>query len=276
MPNGEVREVQGLGDLDGEVEARGGGGRTRVGTTSGNRIAFGDVVLRDVTLAHFQRPATVASDGARAVGIVGYDLLQGHVVRLDFDRGVLEIHDGRSYRAAGESLPLLVRGRIPGLRATVELPGGVAVTDEFGLDLGAPYAVHFDSAFVARHRLLDDRDGLVRRTMRGVGPAPMVAYEGRTPGLRVGASAVRDVPALFDEASAEVHRDDGRIGVMGLAFLRRFNLVFDYGRARIELEPNGSLGAPFVVPPAPRAALPATGGAGSGGRTGPTKKAETR
>ena len=161
--------------------------------------------------------------------------------------------------------------------------------DEFGLDLGAPYAVHFDSAFVARHRLLDDGDGLVRRTMRGVGPAPMVAYEGRIPGLRVGASAVRDVPALFDAVSAGVPRDAGRVGAMalavrmmeegegnGLALLRRFNLVFDYGRTRIELEPNGSFDAPFVVPPGPRVVLPATGGHGSGERTGPTKKEETR
>jgi hypothetical protein len=263
-------EAERLGIVpDGEAEALGAGGRTTVRTTSGGRVSFGDVVLSDLTLYHFRRPATPPGGGPRIAGIIGYDLLKDHVVRVDFDRRMLEIHEPRRYRRAnaGQSLPLVVRRRTPGLRATIVLPGGETATDEFGLDLGAPYALHLDSTFVARHRLLDDRAGLVRRTLMGVGPTPLVAYEGRIPEFRVGRSSRRDVPVLFHDASPEVFRTDGRIGVLGMAFLDRFNLVFDYGRHRIELEPNGSFEAPFAVRSASRAVAAAAGHPGAEART---------
>jgi hypothetical protein len=71
----------------------------------------------------------------------------------------------------------------------------------------------------------------------------MRGHVGCLAGVEIGGFEVKDVPTGF---VVEEHADQVFHEVMiGLGLLSRFNLVFDYSRRRLFVEPNHAFSTPF-------------------------------
>jgi hypothetical protein len=67
---------------------------------------------------------------------------------------------------------------------------------------------------------------------------------GKSKAIRISTYELRDVSTSF--APEEVRsKQEGADGIIGNDLIRRFNVIFDYAKARLYLKPNSIYGAPF-------------------------------
>ncbi len=179
-------------------------------------------------------------------GIVALANFRQWVTELDYETPAVRLHDAQSFRygGPGEAIPLSIVDTNPLAEARLLLgpegnPGD-EVRGRFVVDTGAAGGiVYLSSSFVERTRLAE-------RNLRWVADS-MELSAARIARFAVGPfgvdqAVIRRFPSRGFGGTAE---PDGMIGV---EFLRRFRLFFDYGRerspARLILEPNAAYREP--------------------------------
>ncbi len=165
-------------------------------------------------------------------GILALAVLARYVVEFDYETPAIRLYDAAAfeYRGSGARVAFTVAGTNPYVSATLVLPGGETVAGRFVMDTGAAGSIlYLSHAFVERARLLDrglkwvpDSVGLNAARLRRFSVGP----------LRVEEPVVRRFPARGFGGTSE---PDGMIGV---EFLRRFRIFFDFARGQAIFEAN--------------------------------------
>ncbi len=172
-------------------------------------------------------------------GIVSLANFRSWVVELDYQTPAVRLHDsdGFRYDGPGQPIPLSFAATNPLAEARLVLDGaGDQIAGRFVVDTGAAASLlYLSSTFVERTRLAE-------RNLRWA-PDSMGLRAARIARFAVGPYAieqavVRRFPTPGFGGTAE---PDGMIGV---EFLRRFRLFFDYRRERLILEPNAAYREP--------------------------------
>jgi len=180
-------------------------------------------------------------------GIIGRDFIQEFVVEVDYQRGVLRLHDKQKfvYKGPGESVPIqLVTGH-PILEAEVQPIGGTILKGKFVLDLGAGLALALYSPFVNEHQLLNPNIKTIR-SMGGAGAGGETKGRiGRVSQLKVGNLVINNPITMFSEDKAGAFASSSLAGNIGARIAERFRVFLDYAHMRIILEPNSDFMKPF-------------------------------
>ncbi|MDX2061119.1 MAG: aspartyl protease family protein [Gemmatimonadales bacterium] len=182
----------------------------------------------------------VAADVLPAVdGVIGAAVFRHAVVEVDWDAGVVRLHDPTSSppRAPGDTLALRIA---PSLHAYVE--GRVAMPDdtvtvELHLDTGARQGLTLAPSTVARFRT---RPAPAVPTLVGFGSrgAASGTYI-RAAAVRLGGTTIPGVPtAIPDQEPTNPAR-------VGLPLLQRFNFEVDYPGQRVVLRPRTGVAEPL-------------------------------
>jgi hypothetical protein len=199
--------------------------------------ADGDgVELRDLKVAVMSVNPTFARYFWRDMaGIVGYDFISRFVVTIDYDRGVLTLHDPGSYRHdhAGAPLPMTLNGIVPAVRATLDgRDDGL-----FRLDVGSSSTVDVHAPF-ARSRHLEGR-------LRGARPVSAAGFGGefttllgRLRTMSIGPYAWKDPMVSVSRAKEGAFASEDFAGNIGNRVLERFRVTLDYEHRRVWLEPG--------------------------------------
>lgn len=203
----------------------------------GLSIDFGGVTLTDqAALAIPAETLDCKGKGAPVPfnGVIGHDLFRRFTVEVNRDRGTVTLHDPATYRYAGRGrvVPARIEGRQPFVDARVAPPGGAPYAARLHVDSGAGIdmtlfpgsSAAINAPAVGRVREACFVGGLARYT---VGAPVQVALAGVAATTPVEYAAGREVVA------------SGQNGRLGARFLSRFNVVFDYARERLILEPRG-------------------------------------
>ena len=230
-------------------EARGAGEKTITG-------AVGSDVLLAISGLELRQPkidiepvnaAISAAEGRRVDGLLGYDLLSRFVVEIDYvARQVTIVEPSRfRYVGQGDTIPLeIVRGNIL-VPADLTLPNGSTTLGTFLIDTAWRTSLTLTSPFVATRNLLTTTPKTIDAvTGMGIGGATVDTI-GRMPRLKLGQYAIENFVADFSHAKAGVLSQGDFAGVIGAEVLRRFNLIFDYPRGRMIIEPNAMFRAPY-------------------------------
>jgi hypothetical protein len=165
-------------------------------------------------------------DGKNYDGLIGYGLFAGAIVRIDLGAGTMAIDDPASFDSSGErGLPLLVdiAGGIPSVPMTVD--GSIAVKAYF--DSGDPDTVLFGPDLIFKYHL-----AMGTKVQGAAGGYGMFAC-GTLDKLTLG-------PIVYTAVDACERKTDvlsGRNILVGLDFLRHFNMTFDYPHGRLFLQP---------------------------------------
>jgi len=213
------------------------GGHTDIGRIPGFPLHIGQATFdpdsMDVIDLHNVEPLL----GFPFAGILGHDFLTRYVVRLDYDRQQVELFEPVSFACAGpgQSLPLWIEAEQPFVLGVLYTDGR-ATPAKLKLDTGSLDVLGLNGSFVRQTDLVrEDRPRL---------PALGAALGGTTTGyaVRLDSLSLGSTTVLRPIAgySTDLERR-GDAGTIGAALLSRFNLVFDYSRHRVILEPTPRL-----------------------------------
>jgi hypothetical protein len=187
----------------------------------------------------------LANFGGYHDAIIGYSLFERFVVELDYDRGLVRLHEPAAYEAPADAhiLPMTLRQRRPYVTVRVTPYGGETFDAEVVVDVGASHAISLNTG--SSELITVPEKSL--RTVLGRGLSGSVEGEvGRLATLELAGARLGDVMASFPVAEHQhPGRMDSRAGNLGSDVLRRFKTIFDYSREQMLLVPNESFAEPF-------------------------------
>ncbi len=236
-------------DEHSQVSAGSGDLPTRISSLPPTTIAFGGIALRAERFAALPLDQVGASYGRVVDAIVGRELMERYVVKIDFDARTLTLFEPEDFRYEGNGavLPLEVRGGVPVVKSRFQV-GGRAFEGEFLFDEPYPDTVMFATPFTRAHEL---ESAMRKRSPRllaarstGVG-GTIVASSGRLDWIEVGPYRLNEPIAALTEAKAGAFARNDIAGILGGELWRRFRVWFDYRRGRLILEPAAHYDDPF-------------------------------
>lgn len=206
--------------------AHGVGGAIATKTALVDTIAIGGNTLSHVVVSY----QDVAVD---ADGMMGFDLLGGTIANVDLDKNALTLYDPStdlSTLAHGIDTTVDLQRGIPTL--PMKMDGRINVNAS--LDTGNPFFVLFSRDLIYRDHLTMYRHVAIAR---GLGGYELVEC-GTIDSLTMEPIHYTGVPACAGTSFT------GHDILVGLDFLRHFNLWFDYPRAAMVFEPRATVPDP--------------------------------
>ena len=213
------------------------------------RASLKDVVVEATRFVEWEDSKTPVA------GLMGFDLIAGCVVVIDYQAGTVEALDANTFTAppGATALPIRLDDRVPVIGVRI----GAADGSGFILDTGADRSTLF-SAFVAAHK--------AETADQGLGEAKLIAFPFIPKAFGVGGEFhVRPVEVtslglgpitlphwLFDatEQAAKTFESEDLDGLIGQDVLRNFVVYFDYRHKMIYLTPNERFRQRWSLPPA--------------------------
>lgn len=179
-------------------------------------------------------------------GLIGYEFFNSFVVKINFSTSTITIYqpDKAYFPRSGSRIPLSIEERKPYISTRIQLTSGKKIPVKLIIDTGAGHPISLETLDGVPFELPVER---IQGNL-GVGlSGPIDGYMGRVTSLQLGKYTLEDVIAAFpdyEDAASRVFSIN-RNGNMGLAVIKRFNVVFDYNRAVMYLKPNTTLKEPF-------------------------------
>lgn len=169
------------------------------------------------------------------VGVIGHELFDRYTVAVNYDRHEVTLHDPDTYEysGTGRAVALHIENRQPYIEATITPPSGAPYLARLHVDSGANLDISLFPG--SRPEIVAPEGGERGQACFAAG---MAEYQrGSTVRLGFGDNdAGIELPAQY--ALGREVKDDGQHGRLGTRFLRRYNVVFDYARERLILEPR--------------------------------------
>jgi hypothetical protein len=165
-------------------------------------------------------------------GLVGAELFEKFVVKIDPLESAFSVFDPASFRYAGNgaSIPLIVEGGKLFLEATLEVPAGKMVTHKLRIDTGSESSVNDE--------IVQQSAELRRSTLGGGLGENFQSYSGVFTSVKIGPYVIN-----------HVWGPGGAPPIVGMEILRRFIITFDAPHGRIYLEPTPAFSEPVSAPP---------------------------
>jgi hypothetical protein len=251
--NGKRMEEFGLTPF-GVSSAEGGGNRAETSNTKVAVVALPGVEIRNQRHRVIDMTGLEKIYGRKMGGMFGYDFFSRFVVRVDYDRKVIDLIDPAGYVYAGSGTPLpfvIEEGGHPHVAATITVPTPPAITADLVIDSGAADTLNLCSPFVLDNKLLE------RARKKPPGEPNVLAgsekeffaqtsVRGKIAGLTLGAVTVHNIPNNLMVAKTGAYASRAFDGTVGETILRRFTTTYDYARNVIVLEPNADFEKPFA------------------------------
>jgi len=211
-------------------------------------VGFGSTTAKGMSAAILKKDIFELSNyvGMPIYGLIGYEFFNSFIVRVNFAVNTLTIYrPGTAYvLRKGYRIPLIIEDRKPYLISDIELASGERIAAKLILDTGAGHPLS-----------LETNNGVPFEVPKvnipgnlGIGlTGPISGYISRIPSLKLGKYELTDVITAFpdyEDVGSRVY-SVSRNGNMGIAVLRRFNVVFDYHGSSLYISPGAVLKEPF-------------------------------
>ena len=212
--------------------------------------ADGNTVMTDLSMeVDFKLPGVEFSDQMVLVmpnnpmkgvdGVIGNSVFKHFVTSINYDAMEITLTepDKFSYTGKGEKIPL-------------EIGAHLTTTGKVGMKNGemVPMNLTVDTGFqgvLGLNASQDDSDILPEKCIEAFGAGAGGKFSvkvGRTEGFRIGSFHFSNVLSSFSQKLRNPNKNGG---VLGQEILKRFNVIFDYARKSMILEPNAKFDEPF-------------------------------
>jgi len=177
-------------------------------------------------------------------GVTGYSLFGNYSVEVDYDRMIITLHGSNKLTidSSWQSLPVTFKqNKIPWVDAVFNINGDIDIPVSLYIDLASSEALEMLVQDNMHYDLPQEvEDYYLGRGLSG----DIYGKKGRISSLKIGSFYLKDVVTAF--APAEIRsKQEGADGVLGNNALRRFNVIFDYEKARLYIKPNSHYTEPF-------------------------------
>ncbi|MBB6501107.1 retropepsin-like aspartic protease [Pedobacter cryoconitis] len=223
--------------LDGSTENQGAGGFSTERTSSRNHLELANLYWKDLPILFYDYKG-----GLNADGVVGYNVFEDKVVEIDYDKGLLIIHQNLpDLKKDYSELP--ARHSIEGtfVEATVQKDMNAA-KGWFLFDTGGGLTVAVSGNFANKNDLHRRLAIMGYANVSGTGAVVNKTEIAILPELKLTGFVLRDVPVRLNVQNSDYY---GKAGIIGNAVLKRFNTIIDYPHGKIYLKPNHLLNTSF-------------------------------
>lgn len=182
--------------------------------------------------------------GVPVHGIIGYDLFRDFVVEIDYGSRTLKFHDPETYRYGKskrqEILPLSI------IRKKAYIDGHLTLKKELPVKLLVDTGSS-DAIWLFENETINIPDAHYEDFLGKGLNGDIFGKRTKVDHIRIGRFDLKDAKAAFPDKKsfAAIKNLGSRNGSVGGEVLKRFNIVFDYGRNQITLRKNNNFNAPF-------------------------------
>jgi hypothetical protein len=175
-------------------------------------------------------------------GIIGYSLFSRYVIKIDQDRNIISFFDPAEFREeeTENKIPLTFKNKFPYVNASIEFLNGKKNQTELIVDIGAWHALSLNmgpnSEITPPEKTIP-----ILVSLPGIG-VELDAKAGRIKRLYLGKYKVDSLISTFLPKKLTPVDSDGNLGN---GTLSKFNIIFDYSRECMYLEPNSRFKEPF-------------------------------
>jgi len=222
----------------GEILVGGAGAqRHRSRFWRGTSLTLGPVTIESPHFLELELDGFAPAFGPGVKAIVGWEVLQRSVARVDMTDAEIELFDPATFDAAGIAWrELVLHDNHPLVRCTFAHDG--EQEGWFRLDTGAPgIAAIFHSPTVTRLELAASEVPLPLAALGGAGGAARARVR-TLDWFELGGVPFHDTVVLLSEDSRGAFADPWCEGTLGGDLMGRFDLVFDYPRGRLGFVPR--------------------------------------
>ena len=214
-------------------------------------LRVGDVEVRD------QHASALPLDGLEKVfglpvgGLLGYDFISRFVLTLNYRNDTISFSDPKKfhYRGKGAAIPLLMQTSEPYMNESITVKGQT-ISALFVLDIGAADTLNLTSGFVKEHNLVELAGDPNQKPRSLAGSEKeffgATTVRGLIDELHLGPYTLHHVIGNLSVGTHGAYASSSFAGTVGETTYARFNnLILDYARDRMILEPGPDLEAPF-------------------------------
>ncbi len=182
--------------------------------------------------------------GSPTDGVIGSTLFESHMVKIDYDKNIITLFDPEALEvdAAWEAIDLTFnQNNIPFLEASVSITGKEKIDVSLYIDLASSEALEL---LVKTEMKFSVPDNLPSKYIGKGLDGHIVGQYGRVASLKIGSFVLHDVSTAFPKSEVRSRQQEAD-GIICNDALRRFNLIFDYGREKLYIKPNRYFSEPF-------------------------------
>jgi hypothetical protein len=182
--------------------------------------------------------------GSPTDGVIGSTLFGSHVVKIDYDKKIITLLEPSMFVAdpTWETVNLTFNeNSIPFLEASVSMAGDKEIDVSLYIDLASSEALELLVKPEMKFKLPDNLPSkYIGKGLDG----HIVGQYGRVSRLKIGSFVLHDVSTAFPKSEVRSRQQEAD-GILCNDALRRFNLIFDYGREKLYIKPNSHFSEPF-------------------------------
>lgn len=168
-------------------------------------------------------------------GRIGWDVFEGKVVELNYERGIMVIHPRMPRRVKGYTRSKLNFIRSFPCAAGTFIIDGKEYAGDFLLDNGSDQSLLVDSAWAAKVHFPTDLPVLGTQVLRDPSGRSFTTRKVTIPAIRVNGLIATQVPAVLMGSQQPVRFS---VNYFGNGLLRRYDLIVDFQKDELYLRPN--------------------------------------
>ena len=180
-------------------------------------------------------------------GIVGYDLMVHHAVRIDYDNQIFEVYRHGEHPKKGDPISFKMDTAIPYVEGNVVLNNGEPHPGTFLIMTGAGTTLDFNSPYAKEFDVIHKTGNHYSYFVKSISDTETKHYEGRVKSFSFGNQKLEDMPIGISEASSGIQAHPKISGIIGNEILNKYNLEFDLPAKKIYLEKNKNFDEPFRI-----------------------------
>lgn len=245
--NSDTAEKLGI-ESNGRTSVRGASGSTSIRRSTGHQIDVGGIELGNVAfllmnIDHLQDEDTPLD------GIIGAALLNLFITEINYDDHEIRLYDKDTYKAPEnwQTEKFSLRSfNIPVIHASITLPSGKTIDGDYLVDTGAATSVKFNTPFVNQQRLVEAFGPNYEYTSRALS-AEAVDKISRITAYTVFGHRFENFTGRLSRGKKGVSSLKSVQGILGLSILKRFNVIYDYGKEVMYLQRSQYYESPFLA-----------------------------
>ncbi len=225
-------------------------GTHTVSILKGNTIKVGEAQITNISMMRDEKSFEQMDSGEEIAGIIGFHLLSRYVVKIDYNSFELIMYNRSNYVYEGDGvvMPIVLTYNLPLIISSVAVNNETEFEGFFLVDTGARSDLIISSPTVNKFNMINAvGDYYVLKTEVGSSGKKAKIMYGKVKALEFAEHKFTEVPVILSQAENGVLSFSGIDGIIGNRILKRFNIIFDYPRSLIYLEPNANMSKKYSV-----------------------------
>jgi predicted aspartyl protease len=185
--------------------------------------------------------------GRNIDGIVGYDLLKHHSVRVNYNQNQMEIYEPGLVQRNGDRIEFKLVNMIPVVEGSVVLNNNEAHDGSFFIMTGAGTTLDFNTPYAEEWDVIHKTGKHYSYVSKSISDEETVHYEGHVLSLSFGKQKINDLPIGISTSNKGIQGHKSVSGIIGNQILAQYNTTYDYENNVMYMVKNINYGRPLRV-----------------------------